>query len=110
MLMGPYNTVTGNHYIYNHGSPIGHSGAHWSKLRTTFGFSRTYNSNKVYTIRHLFLSFIGSRDESGASLTGAEGVVSIKHSLITLNLISSHSELQKTLHTQDNHYEFMNFP
>ena len=29
-------------------SPIGHSGAHCSKLRTTFGFSRTLNRNKVY--------------------------------------------------------------
>jgi hypothetical protein len=29
-------------------SRIGHSGEHWSKLRTTFGFSRTYNCNKVY--------------------------------------------------------------
>ena len=28
-------------------SGIGHSGAHWSKLRTTFGFSRTYNCNKI---------------------------------------------------------------
>jgi hypothetical protein len=27
-------------------SGIGHSGAHWSKLRTTFGFSRIYNCNK----------------------------------------------------------------
>ena len=31
-------------------SPIGHSGAHWSKLPTTFGFSRTYNYNKIYTM------------------------------------------------------------
>ena len=29
-------------------SAVGHSGAHWSKLRTTFGFSRTYNCNKIY--------------------------------------------------------------
>ena len=31
-------------------SAVGHSGAHWSKLRTTFGFSRTYNCNKIYTV------------------------------------------------------------
>jgi hypothetical protein len=30
-------------------SPIGHSGAHCCKLRTTFGFSRTDNCNKIYT-------------------------------------------------------------
>ena len=30
-------------------SPIGHSGAHCCKLRTTFGFSRRDNCNKVYT-------------------------------------------------------------
>ena len=29
-------------------SPIGHSGAHCCKLRTTFGFSRTDNCNKIY--------------------------------------------------------------
>ena len=29
-------------------SPIGHSGAHCCKLRTTFGFSRTDNYNKIY--------------------------------------------------------------
>jgi hypothetical protein len=31
-------------------SAVGHSGAHWSKLRTTFGFSRTYNCNKIYIV------------------------------------------------------------
>ena len=31
-------------------SAVGHSGAHWSKLRTTFGFSRIYNCNKIYNI------------------------------------------------------------
>jgi hypothetical protein len=31
-------------------SPIRYSGANWSKLRTTFGFSRTYNYNKIYTV------------------------------------------------------------
>ena len=30
-------------------SPIGHSGAHCCKLRTTFGFSRTDNCNKIYS-------------------------------------------------------------
>jgi hypothetical protein len=29
-------------------SPIGHSGAHCCKLRTTFGFSRRDNCNKIY--------------------------------------------------------------
>ncbi len=29
-------------------STIGHIGAHWIKLRTTFGFSRTYKYNKIY--------------------------------------------------------------
>jgi hypothetical protein len=34
-------------------SGIGHSGAHCCKLRTTFGFSRTDNYNKIYTRKNI---------------------------------------------------------
>jgi hypothetical protein len=41
-------------------SAVGHSGAHWSKLRTTSGFSRTYNCNKIYYFySHVWANFVG---------------------------------------------------
>jgi hypothetical protein len=55
----------------------------------------------------LLLSFIGSRDESGASLLGPEGVVSMKYSATTLKRISSPEGIQ--LQSIHNYHKIMSF-
>jgi hypothetical protein len=47
-----YRVVVKHKTMFSSG--IGHSGAHCCKLRTTFGFSRTDNCNKIYTTPLLF--------------------------------------------------------
>ena len=42
-----YRVVVKHKTMFSSG--IGHSGAHCCKLRTTFGFSRTDNCNKIYS-------------------------------------------------------------
>ena len=50
-----YRVVVKHKTMFSSG--IGHSGAHCCKLRTTFGFSRTDNCNKIYSCLFGFAFF-----------------------------------------------------